>query len=463
MGLTRGRRSTLELAQRARLWTLWGGFTGLLVLMCTMAIDSGLSLRGVVETSAQLRKASRQRDELLDQLRNDIYHSSTILRDYLLENDPARGARQKDELEHIRVRLTNTLLNYGQNAPVDEREAFGALASHVNTYWELLQPALAWNTPLRLARGESFLREVVIPRRVEVVDLVNQITALNKRDFEAGEVKFEELQSRFRNRITWMCLTAMVFGFVLAWVVMRRVTHLERETAVRYAEVEVARRNLRRLSERLVNAQEEERRTIARELHDEIGQAVSATLVELGRLEAALSDVAAHRERLTSVRRMLEGCVSSVRDMALLLRPSMLDDLGLVAALKWQAREVTRRTGLDVRMATEEIANDLPDSHKTCIYRVVQEALNNCAKHSHATQVRVFVRRDGDGLTVTVQDDGVGFDSTRERGMGLLGIEERVTRLSGLFSIQSSSGDGTILAIRVPLPQYELASTKGIL
>jgi signal transduction histidine kinase len=144
--------------------------------------------------------------------------------------------------------------------------------------------------------------------------------------------------------------------------------------------------------------------------------------------------------------------------MALLLRPSMLDDLGLVAALKWQAREVTRRTRLDVRMATEEIVDDLPDSHKTCVYRVVQEALNNCAKHSHAKQVRVFVRRDGDGLTVTVQDDGVGFDFTRERGMGLLGMEERVTRLNGLFSIQSSSGHGTILAIRVPLPQYEVAS-----
>jgi signal transduction histidine kinase len=426
--------------------------------MCAMAIDSGLSLSGVAETSAKLRKASRQRDELLDQLRNDIYHSSTVLRDYLLENDPARGTHQKDELEHIRFRLTSILVDYGKNAPVDEHDAVAALASHVNTYWEFLRPALDWNTSVRLARGESFLREVVIPRRAEVVDLVNQITALNERDFDAGEVKFEELQSRFRDRITWMCITAMVFGFVLAWVVMRRVIHLERETAVRYAEVEEARHNLRRLSERLVNAQEEERRTIARELHDEIGQAMSATLVELGRLEATPSDSAAHRERLASVRGMLEGCVSSVRDMALLLRPSMLDDLGLVAALKWQAREVTRRTRLDVRMATEEIVDDLPDSHKTCVYRVVQEALNNCAKHSHAKQVRVFVRRDGDGLTVTVQDDGVGFDFTRERGMGLLGMEERVTRLNGLFSIQSSSGHGTILAIRVPLPQYEVAS-----
>ena len=148
---------------------------------------------------------------------------------------------------------------------------------------------------------------------------------------------------------------------------------------------------------------------------------------------------------------MLEGCVSGVRDMALLLRPSMLDDLGLVAALNWQARELTRRTEFDVRMVTEELEDDLPDSHKTCVYRVVQEALNNCAKHSHATQVRVFVRRDSEALSVTVQDDGVGFDSTQERGIGLLGMQERVARLGGLFSIQSSAGRGTILSVRVPL------------
>lgn len=452
---TQGRQSAIELAQKARIWTLWVGFAGLLALMCGMAIDSGLSLRGVAQTSASLRKASRERDELLDQLRNDIHHSGTVLRDYLLEDDPIRGAHQKDELEQIHLRLTRTLFSYGQNAPASERQAFAELASHIKTYWEILRPALGWRAAVRRARGELFLREVLIPRRAEVADLVDQITALNSRDFDAGELKLGELQLHFRNRITWMCVTALILGFILAWVVMRRVMHLESETAIRYGEVEEARRNLARLSERLVNAQEEERRRIARELHDEIGPAVSASLVELGRLESTPSDSRSYHEILASMRRMLEGCVSGVRDMALLLRPSMLDDLGLVAALNWQARELTRRTELDVRMVTEELEDDLPDSHKTCVYRVVQEALNNCAKHSHATQVRVFVRRDSEALSVTVQDDGVGFDSTQERGIGLLGMQERVARLGGLFSIQSSAGRGTILSVRVPLLGYQ--------
>jgi signal transduction histidine kinase len=148
--------------------------------------------------------------------------------------------------------------------------------------------------------------------------------------------------------------------------------------------------------------------------------------------------------------------------MALLLRPSMLDDLGLVAALRWQAREVTRRSGLKVKMVADEIVEDLPDSHRTCVYRVVQEALNNCAKHSQATQVRVVVHRNQDGLSVTVQDDGIGFDPAREKGMGLLGMEERVERLGGQFSIESKSGKGTVLSIHFPLASGGPAALRDI-
>jgi signal transduction histidine kinase len=157
-----------------------------------------------------------------------------------------------------------------------------------------------------------------------------------------------------------------------------------------------------------------------------------------------------------------------VRNMALLLRPSMLDDLGLIPALRWQAREVTRRTGLPVKMLAENIADDLLDSHRTCLYRFVQEALNNCAKHSRATQVRVIVREDPDGLLVSVQDNGIGFDPRQEKGMGLLGMEERVERLSGRFCIESKPGGGTLVSMHFaaknlrPAPQIESAQMESI-
>ena len=124
--------------------------------------------------------------------------------------------------------------------------------------------------------------------------------------------------------------------------------------------------------------------------------------------------------------------MNEIRNMALLLRPSMLDDFGLVPALDWQAREIGKRTGLRVQVASE-VAGELPEEHKTCIYRVVQEALNNCARHAQASAVQVAVRSEPAEILVTVQDDGSGFDTARVRGMGLLGMEERVRHLGGTF------------------------------
>jgi signal transduction histidine kinase len=452
----------------ARTGTLWIGFAGLLSLMLFLAIDSARTLQSVAAASAGLRQESRGRDALLDQLRNDIYHSGTIVRDYLLETDDAGAAAQKAELESVRTRIDDTLRRYELTFPGTERGALQDLHVHVDSYWRSLAPVLLWSSSARRNLGDEYLYNVILPRRAEIVQLARQVTLMNERDFDTGEDRLQALQAHFRQRVKILSVIALLLGGILACVVVYRMQHLERQAETRYREVEEARRELRKLSDRLVTAQEEERRNLSRELHDEIGQLISAMLVDLGRLEAAPPDCAELRERLGSIRRTAETCVGMVRNMALLLRPSMLDDLGLIPALRWQAREVTRRTGLPVKMLAENIADDLLDSHRTCLYRFVQEALNNCAKHSRATQVRVIVREDPDGLLVSVQDNGIGFDPRQEKGMGLLGMEERVERLSGRFCIESKPGGGTLVSMHFaaenlrPAPQIESAEMESI-
>ena len=444
----------------ARATALWIGFTGLLLLMAVMATDATMSLRAVEVETAGLRKESRDRDRLLDQMRADIYRSATVVRDYLLDLDDARAQNQKVELEFLRTRIDDTLRVYEKELPDTEKAAFEDLRSRMAAYWQSLAPALQWNAAMRHAEGGPFLQGVIMPFRTEVIQLTRQVTALNERDLDAGEERIRAVESGCRRRLGITALFAMSLGLILGMISIRRVQYLEQESKARYEEVEVARRELQRLSERLLTAQEEERRNLSRELHDEIGQAMSAMLVELGRAEAAVNgDMRA--ERLRSVRRMAEASVGMVRNMALLLRPSMLDDLGLMAALRWQAREVTRRWGLRVKMVAGEITEDLPDSHRTCLYRVVQEALTNCAKHSQATQVRVVVHQEPDGLSVTVQDDGIGFEPGREKGLGLMGMEERVESLGGRFSIESVPGNGTVLSIQFPLAHAESAVVKS--
>ncbi|HEV2448541.1 MAG TPA: sensor histidine kinase, partial [Candidatus Sulfopaludibacter sp.] len=204
-------------------------------------------------------------------------------------------------------------------------------------------------------------------------------------------------------------------------------------------------------------AQEEERRNLSRELHDEIGQSMSALLVELGTLDSMLPPDAALHEQLQRVKRLAETNVGVVRNMALLLRPSMLDDLGLVPALKWQAREVARRTGMKVRVDAEDVSDALPDDYRTCIFRVVQEALHNATRHSKATQARVNVRQEQQQIEVIIQDNGHGFQPRLEKGMGILGMEERVRHLGGSFHIDSAPGRGATISILLPLHQPSLA------
>ncbi len=233
---------------------------------------------------------------------------------------------------------------------------------------------------------------------------------------------------------------------------MRKILSLEKQARLQYIDVAEARTRLKELSARLVQAQETERRALSRELHDEVGQALSAVLIELRNFSAGLAMRSEEQLRchVETIKGLVEGTVRVVRNMALLLRPSMLDDLGLIPALKWQARECSKSTAMDVSFASELVADELPDEYKTCIYRVVQEALHNCARHSHATAVRIRVEQAPDRLLLTIHDDGRGFDVDQTKGLGLLGIQERVTRLRGNCIVQSRPGNGTTLSVALP-------------
>jgi signal transduction histidine kinase len=145
-----------------------------------------------------------------------------------------------------------------------------------------------------------------------------------------------------------------------------------------------------------------------------------------------------------------------VRNTAMLLRPSMLDDFGLTPALAWLVKEVSRSSGAEIHADVDPAMDSLPDSHRTCIYRVVQEALTNVARHSGARSAEVALKSAGGWVTGAISDRGKGFDaSSPYGGLGLVGIKERVAELGGSFRVESAPGRGTRVEFRLPCPPAE--------
>jgi len=225
------------------------------------------------------------------------------------------------------------------------------------------------------------------------------------------------------------------------------------------AELKESSRQLQALAANLESAREEERTRIARELHDQLGQALTAMKFDLAWLTDQLAQMdVTLAEKAKTVTEQMDTMIKTVRRISTELRPGMLDDLGLAASIEWQARDFEKRTGIIcvVRVPAEELV--LTRAQSIVVFRIFQEALTNVARHAGAQLIEVRLEATPDALTLQVQDDGRGIQLQEIAGLqslGLLGMRERAKRLGGAFDIQGLSGEGTIVTVSIPIQQGE--------
>lgn len=212
------------------------------------------------------------------------------------------------------------------------------------------------------------------------------------------------------------------------------------------------------MSRRLVEIQETERRQFSRELHDRVGQNLTALSISMDILKTQLGDNgnAALRSRLDDAAALLESTAESIENVMSEMRPPMLDDYGLLPAVQWYASEFSRRTGIEVAVTGDEHAGRLPQASEIALFRIVQEALNNVAKHARARSARISLERDGSRLTMSILDDGVGLGSAapsvakQRHGLGMVTMRERTQAVGGEFQIGAAPVRGTRVVVRVP-------------
>lgn len=230
---------------------------------------------------------------------------------------------------------------------------------------------------------------------------------------------------------------------------VRTITRLNR-----YRKLAQQRLRLGELAERVVTAQEQERLRISRELHDDLGQALTTHLMDIRNLQKDLPDTtAALQERLENLHTQTHEIFTKVRQLAHDLRPPILEALNFEQAMRSYCEEFSHRTHLPITVEIDPDLPDLPDVHTAILYRILQEALTNVAKHAQANRIWVEFGVDEQTVTLTIQDNGRGLsaENKQTKGIGLTGMRERLALVSGGLTLRSSSSGGTILSASIPL------------
>jgi PAS domain S-box-containing protein len=307
-------------------------------------------------------------------------------------------------------------------------------------------------------RDHGFTRDQVIGRTSPELGLwANPDDRRNLvRELERGGV-VREWEFRGQTRDGQVQITSLsaeliqVGGEACILAVATDITDRKRvEQAIRSS-----REELRALAARLQSVREDERAHIAREVHDELGQALTGLKLDLAWLKPRLRDQVPLLERVQAVIGRIDGTIDAVRRIATELRPSVLDHLGLVAAVEWQAREFEKLTGIVVRLSLSSARSAVQGTVATTVFRMLQEALTNVARHAAATCVEIALEVREQVLTLRVADNGRGIspaERTDPHSLGLVGLRERAIACAGDLVIEGRPGEGTTLTVRIPLP-----------
>jgi signal transduction histidine kinase len=395
--------------------------------------------------------------ELLSTVRAQVLLASVLVRDALLDPNPGSTGDYRRQLDESFIAVNDALERY---VPVldstAESEHVQQLRREIDEFRDTLVDVLNSDSTRWPSEARVLLRSRIVPRREGVLRVSDEVQTLNRTAFVQQQAATTAAYAQTQRRIWRQLGFALAASFAIGLFALRFVVRLEDRLRLQLAANAETSRDLQRLSAQLISAQEEERRTIARELHDEVGQVLTAIKVELMLAERRIEVTGGPPALLATARSITERALHTVRNLSHLLHPAVLDDLGLPAAVDAYLKEVGARHDIRIELLQDGMADRLSPDVEAAAYRVIQEALTNVVKHARAQTCRVYLQRLVNTVLVTIEDDGVGFDvaavqqAGARAGLGLVGIRERVAQARGTLRLESARGKGTRLTIELP-------------
>jgi signal transduction histidine kinase len=322
--------------------------------------------------------------------------------------------------------------------------------------------AVAWSSRGQTLTGQGmFTFQTLFPRETQSVGHHEPVNSEDRDLADAGLIVVAHLSPQILDaransllgRLLWLWGLVLLFLLGLAWY-LSKASVLRRNHERRIAESET---RLRALSAQLITAQEDERRRLSRDLHDELGQIVTAVTLDLQR--AAQAETAKKNDLLQQATQETRCLLDKIHEITVRIRPTLLDDLGLKDAVQSLLGDFERRTGIATRSELSFDRASIPASTSENVFRILQEALTNIAKHANAKEVMVKLRVTERQVHLSVLDAGTGFApaEVNGHGLGLLGMRERAELLDGSFHVNAESGKGTEILVTIPLPPLEQA------
>jgi signal transduction histidine kinase len=439
---------------------------GLLALLAVIAgslLEASRQAQDIFVELDELNTHHRLLEARLRRLRSDVHLSGIFVRDYLLDHDRDRLLEYRARLTELReatLSSVEALRALTAEARVSDGGQVEGLQGRLEAYWQAFDPLFTWTPIEKITQSARFLRREVLPRRNAVLAIAQEIEEVNNANLAVQRAEVQSRQDAFRSDITALTRQSLALGLVVAAIAVFRLRYVERKTAEHQAQAaehqaqaEEAEQEMRRLSQQLVATQEEERKNLSRELHDHVGQMVTALRMELGRIDRLRVPTNTRlAEAVAESQALVDEMMRTVRDIAWALRPSMLDDIGIQPALEWLVAGFRRRYDIEVDLVIAGPLDQLDEQRRTCAYRVVQEALTNCARHAGASQVQIRVTGGASAVHLEIADDGRGFGSGGvQMGLGLRGIRERIRELGGTLKLGRPGEGGAQLHVQLPM------------
>ena len=411
----------------------------------------------VERAAADMNRRYMNAQDRLSTVRAQMLIGSVYARDALLDPSPASADSYRQQLQTTYVAVDTALQEY---VPVVDAPAARArvarLRHEIGAFRDTMLEVLESNSQRGSAEARLLLQRRIVPKRELVMRVSEEVQAMNRETFVQQQAGIAELYRVTQQHIWRQLGLALVASLGIAVFASLYSGRLENQLRRQQAKDVQNAEDLQRLSSKLITAQEEERRSIARELHDEVGQVLTAIKVEITLAQTTIADAGVSAPVLEDARVITEGALQAVRDLSHLLHPTMLDDLGLRAAVDWYLRGFSKRYEIRSELVHIGFETRLAVETEVAAFRIVQEALTNIAKHARATSCRVCLERHSDIARITIEDDGIGFNvadppqTAGLRGLGLVGIRERVAHLRGTLRIERGQDAGTRIEVELP-------------